>query len=102
MGLGGGGGRAMRVRGATIRFGACGGIALVAGACSNPGADYGQGADDICLSGWASDEHGRVPPRVYCYRTLADSDCHAAPLRDGAARLVGYEGLPPTETYPAQ
>jgi hypothetical protein len=33
----------------------------------------------------------RLPPPVYCYRTLAEADCFASPLAGEAYRLIAYQ-----------
>ena len=78
-------------------------------ACSNPWADDKPTANQIYASGWVGPPSPPSPPKVYCYRTLADAECHAAPLPDGGTRLVGYDGgwpginggLAPTQAEPA-
>lgn len=80
---------------------ALGGAAFLVTGCANPWAEHAQSADQIFMSGWVEDDMRVVPPHVYCYRTLADAECHAAPLADGGNRLVGFEGLPPSSVPPA-
>lgn len=31
-----------------------------------------------------------LPPPIYCYRTLAEADCHAYPLAGESYRLIAY------------
>lgn len=39
------------------------------------------------------------PMTIYCYRTLAAPDCHAAPLPGERHRLIGYYGPSPESTH---
>ncbi len=64
------------------RVGAIAAIALALGACDNPEFEKRR----IKLGGWTqermlADGWLKAPPQhiapVYCYRTLANSDCHA-------------------------
>lgn len=75
------------------------GMTALLAACANPWADHAPDADAIALAGWAEDDARVIPLPVYCYRTLADPDCHARPVEGAGTRLVGAEGAPLT-TYP--
>ena len=91
----------MRVSHRKFGWLALGGTAFFMAGCANPWAEHAQSADQIFMSGWVEDDVRVVPPHVYCYRTLADAECHAAPLADGGTRLVGFEGLAPPHVAPA-
>ena len=43
--------------------------------------------------GWLFAEATVTPPQLWCYRTLAEPDCHATALDDGGTRLIAAQGL---------
>ncbi|HEX7005694.1 MAG TPA: hypothetical protein VF274_01015 [Alphaproteobacteria bacterium] len=47
---------------------------------------------------WAKPQIDQSEPPVYCYRTLAAVECHAAPLPGAEARMVSaYDGADQTD-----
>ncbi len=70
---------------------------LLAG-CSNPWADERPTRAEIFAAGWVNDDLPLSPQTavpaspIYCYRTIADEDCHAEPVPGEAARITGYIG----------
>ena len=73
-------------------------VMLLLAGCGNPWADDRPTRAEIFAAGWVNDDlplsaRTAVPERpVYCYRTIADEDCHAEPVPGGAARLRGFIG----------
>lgn len=47
------------------------------------------------LQAWLGPLYVRTEPPVYCYATLADPDCYAAPVAGWERRLISYYGPPP-------
>jgi hypothetical protein len=55
------------------------------------------------LAGCGGAEPGAGPQAVFCYRTLADIDCHTRRTFAEEGRLVGvYLRTPPTDGLPMQ
>lgn len=54
---------------------------------------YGWNEERIVAHGWAMPRPTLVEP-VYCYRTLADAECHEKPLEEPGERLVGQISPP--------
>lgn len=63
------------------------GVAMLLGACASlePGDPF---------PGWSAPYSTAAPAARYCYRTLAEVDCHAQPLPGEANRQVGYFDAP--------
>lgn len=66
---------------------------LTLAACGNPFGGYAPTQEQILTRGWTT------PPAsaeargfIYCYRTLADADCYAAPEPGQENRLLSYNG----------
>lgn len=68
-------------------------IALLLGAC-NPAAIFRPGEATELSRGWYEPEPQARLAERYCYRTLAEVDCHAAPLAGEERRRVGFWDAP--------
>ena len=82
------------------RVGAIAAVALAVGACDYPEFEKQR----IRLGGWTqermlADGWIKAPPEtvapVYCYRTLADSDCHVKPVPGQSLRRTVPPPAPP-------
>ncbi len=51
------------------------------------------GHAETLRDGWLFAGAAGTPPPLWCYRTLADADCHAIALDDGGTRLIAAQGL---------
>ena len=73
-------------------------VTLLMAGCGNPWADDRPTRAEIFAAGWVNDDLPRSAQTaapdspVYCYRTIADEDCHAEPDPGGATRLKGFVG----------
>lgn len=82
------------------RVGAAAVLALVLGACTGPEYEKRR----IKMGGWTqermlADGWIKAPPEktvpVFCYRTLANADCHSAPIPGQSLRLTVPVPPPP-------
>lgn len=78
-------------------------LSLVAAGCSrdflssNPNRLPAQ--DPILSDGISQPQTPYAGPSLYCYKTLADVDCHAEPIPKSEGRLVEkYQGSPTVGT----
>ena len=62
---------------------------LILGGCDTGGW---RRQDDILARGWAEPSEPYKPPQVFCYKTLAGTDCFREPLKGEEERLEGYYG----------
>lgn len=69
-------------------------VPIVLGACGNPFGGYAPTHAEILDQAWIGPEVAYTPPPLYCYRTLAEPECRAAPQPGEEDRLVGSHGGP--------
>lgn len=50
--------------------------------------------DPILSDGISQSQTPYSGPSLYCYKTLADVDCHTSPLKNNSKRLVGQYNNP--------
>lgn len=64
-----------------------GSISLFLGGC-NPFAAYSPSSDDLATRHWAATKK-QAMHKLYCYKTLAEHQCYAEPLKGKEHLLVG-------------
>ncbi len=69
---------------------------LALGACGNPRSGYAPGEAEVVRGGWYEPAPRPVLAERICYRTLANVDCHAAPVPGAESRRVGWSDNPVT------
>ena len=70
-------------------------VAASLAACANPWQGYAPNRAEIVAGGWVAGQVAAAPPPIYCYATLAVTDCFALPKAGQGNRLVGHYGPPP-------
>jgi hypothetical protein len=72
------------------RVGVAAAIVLTLGACMSEKRRVALGGwtqERMLADGWIKAPH-QHSARIYCYRTLADPDCHTKPVRGQSLRLT--------------
>lgn len=70
---------------------------LLLAACADPLSPYYPTDSQRQLQAWLGTRYVWTEPPVYCYATLADPDCYAAPVAGWERRLISYYGPPPDD-----
>lgn len=65
------------------------GLAFLLAGCAEDRLSHAE----MLREGWLYADGVRPAPPLWCYRTLAEADCHATALDDGATRLIAAQGL---------
>jgi len=65
------------------------GLALLLAGCAGDRLSHAE----MLRDGWLYSDAVRPAPQLWCYRTLAEPDCHATALDDGGTRLIAAQGL---------